>query len=103
MRIPLEVRPGWSRPWPIQAMGSIKPSGVIGIVVAQKFPDPVVIREKIEEGIARVSPDTVWVMRDSERKGHAANYAWAAFRAHGIEPFLAPLIPAMKSKGVERD
>lgn len=74
--------------------------GVIGIVVAQKFPDPKIIRVKLEEGIERVSPDTVWVMRDAERKGHAANFAWQTFKAHGIVPFLAPLVPAWKSDGL---
>lgn len=90
--------------WRTQVAGVLEPAkGVIGIVVAQKFPEPMLIREKIEEGIERVSPDTVWVMRDAERKGHAANFAWATFKAHGIVPFLAPLVPAWKSKGVERD
>ena len=88
---------GWHR---VVSGEYVAPSGVIGIVVAQKFPDPKTIRLRIEEGIERVSPDTVWVMRDSERKGHAANYAWATFRAHGIEPFLAPLVPAWKGDGL---
>jgi hypothetical protein len=87
--------------WRYQIDGEFEyPKGVIGIVVAQKFPEPKLIREKLEEGIARVSPETVWVMRDAERKGHAANFAWQTFKANGIEPFLAPLSPGMKSEGV---
>lgn len=35
-------------------------------------------------------------MRDAERKGHAVNFAWQTFRSHGIEPFLAPLVPFWK-------
>jgi hypothetical protein len=77
------------------------PRGVIGIVVAQKFPDPQVIRVTLEDGISRVSPDTVWVMRDAPRKGHASEFAWQTFKSHGIEPFLAPLTPAWKSKGLD--
>lgn len=74
------------------------PKGVIGIVVAQKFPEPELIRLKLIEGISRVHPDTVWVMRDAERKGHAANVAWDTFREYEIEPFLAPLVPDWQRK-----
>lgn len=75
-----------------------QPKGVIGIIVAQKFPDPEIIRIKLEEGIERVSPDTVWVMREAERKDHAVNFAWQTFRSHGITPLLAPLVPAWQRK-----
>lgn len=88
--------------WHTQVGGEfVQPKGVIGIVVAQKFPDPELIRVKLEEGIERVAPGTVWVMREAERKGHAANFAWQTFKSHGIVPFLAPLVPAWKSKGVD--
>jgi hypothetical protein len=87
--------------WRYQISGDLeRPTGVIGVVVAQKFPEPTLIREKLEEGIARVHPATVWVLRDAERKNHAVNYAWQTFKSHGIEPFLAPLAPGMKSKGI---
>lgn len=88
--------------WATQISGEfIAPKGVIGIVVAQKFPEPDLIREKLLEGISRVSPDTVWIMRDQERKSHAATVAWDVFRECGIEPFLAPLNPAWKSEGYD--
>lgn len=73
-----------------------KPQGVIGIVVAQKFPEPELIRMKLIEGISRVHPDTVWVMRDQARKSHAATVAWETFAEYGIEPFLSELVPAWK-------
>ena len=85
--------------WRTQVGGEYEaPKGVIGIVVAQKFPDPELIRVKLEEGIERVAPDTVWVMREAERKGHAVNFAWQTFKSHGIVPFLAPLVPAWQRK-----
>jgi len=65
------------------------PRGVIGIVVAKNFPDPELIREKIEEGIARVAPDTVWVMRNPRKKNDAMTVAWDVLEEHGIEPLLA--------------
>lgn len=68
----------------------------IGIVVAQSFPDTALIVEKLEEGIARAHPDTVWVMRDPERANHAVNAAYAVFREHKITPILAPLLPEWK-------
>ena len=74
------------------------PKGVIGIVVAPKFPDPQIIRDKIEEGIARVSPDAVWVIREKRQTNHAVNAAWETLEAHGIEPMLAPLTPAWKGE-----
>lgn len=78
-----------------------RPQGVIGIVVAQKFPEPDLIRAKLIEGISRVHPDTVWVMRDAARKGHAATVAWETFAEYGIEPFLTPLVPAWQAKAAD--
>ena len=72
----------------------VAPKGVIGIVVAQKFPDPEAIRKTLLDGIERVAPDTVWVMRDAPRANHASTFAWRTFESAGIEPFLAPLTPA---------
>jgi hypothetical protein len=90
--------------WRTQIAGDYEPpKGVIGIVVAQKFPDPEVIRKTLEDGFARVAPDTVWVMREAERKGHAVNFAWQTFKAHGITPLLAPLVPAWKSNGIANE
>lgn len=74
----------------------LKPKGVIGIVIAQNFPDLDLIREKLIEGIGRVGPDTVWVMREAPRAKHAAQVAWDTFGEFGIEPILAPLVPYWK-------
>jgi hypothetical protein len=68
------------------------PKGVVGIVVAQKFPDEDLIRTKILEGVSRVHPDTVWVLRDTERKSHASRIVWETLRECGIQPFQAPLV-----------
>lgn len=72
------------------------PKGVVGIVVAQNFPDLGLIRAKLEEGIERVAPETVWVMREAPHKDHAVVAAWDTLRAHDIEPFLVPLVPAWR-------
>ncbi len=73
------------------ALGHYEPvRGVIGIVVAPKFPDEAIIREKLEEGIARVPADTVWVMRTPRKKNDAVSVAWDVLEEHGIEPVLAP-------------
>lgn len=66
-----------------------QPTGVIGIVVAAKFPEPDLIREKLEEGIARVPADTVWVVRGARKRGDAISVAWDVLEEHGIEPLLA--------------
>lgn len=86
----LATRPGWH-----SQIGDefVAPKGVIGIVVAQAFPDEAVIREKIIEGIQRAHPDTVWVMREQPREKHAAKIAWDTFEQFGVEPILAPLVP----------
>lgn len=78
---------GWT-----QSVGGehVMPKGVIGIVVAAKFPEPDLIREKLIEGIERVSADTVWIMRSPVKKGDAITVAWDVLREHGIEPLLAP-------------
>jgi hypothetical protein len=76
-----------------------KPKGVVGVVVAPKFPDLGIIREKIEEGIARVSSDTVWVIREKPQANHSVNAVWETLAAHGIEPFIAPLLPCYKADG----
>lgn len=73
-----------------------RPKGVIGIVVAQAFPEPGLIREKLVEGISRVHPETVWVMRDAPRAKHAGQVAWDTFKEFGVEPIQAPLVPAWK-------
>lgn len=78
----------------------VEPKGCIGLVIAQKFPEPDLIRTRIIEGVSRVHPDTVWVMRDTERKGHAACIAYETFREMDIEPALAPLVPYWQSKGL---
>lgn len=85
-----ELQPiGRSRCHP--ALGHYEPiKGVVGIVVAAKFPEPELIREKLEEGIARVGPDTVWVMRSPRKRGDAISVAWDVLEEHGIEPVLAP-------------
>lgn len=89
---------GWSQ----QIAGEhVPPTGVVGIIVAQKFPDPELIRVTLEDGFARVAPDTVWVLREAERKGHAVNYAWQTFKSNGITPLLAPLNPAWQAKDEE--
>lgn len=75
------------------------PNGVIGVIVAQKFPEPDLIREKLEEGLARVAPETVWVLREAPKANHAVSVAWDTLRANGIEPFLAPLLPFFARKG----
>ena len=90
--------------WHTQIEGDYeKPVNVIGVIVAPKFPDLDLIREKIEEGIARVAPDTVWVIREKPQANHSVNVVWDVLTEHGIEPLLAPLVPAWKSKGIERD
>jgi hypothetical protein len=89
------VTPGWSSLTRF-AEEFIPPRGVIGIVIAQAFPDAGLIREKITEGIQRAHPDTVWVMRDAQRDKHAAKVAWETFEQFGIEPILAPLVPRWK-------
>jgi hypothetical protein len=90
--------------WAQQIGGEyVAPKGVIGIVVAQKFPDPEAIRKTLLDGIERVAPDTVWVMRDAPRANHASTFAWRTFEGAGIEPFLAPLTPAWQKKGTEHD
>lgn len=76
-----------------------RPKGVIGIVVAQAFPEPELIREKLVEGISRVQPGTVWVMRDAPRAKHAAQVAWDTFKEFEIEAIQAPLVPAWKLPG----
>jgi hypothetical protein len=78
----------------------VPPKGVIGIVVAAKFPDPAAIRTVLEDGFGRVAPETVWVMRENARKEHAVTFAWQTFKNNGIEPLLAPLVPAWKSDGM---
>ena len=83
--------------WHTQIAGEhTPPVGVIGVVVAPKFPDLEVIREKIREGIERVSPETVWVIREKPQRNHAVNIVWEELRAAGIEPFHADLVPAWK-------
>lgn len=90
--------------WHTQVTGEFEPpKGVIAVVVAPKFPDLALIREKIEEGIARVHPDTVWVIREKPAANHAVTAVWDVLTEHGIEPILAPLVPAWKSAGVERE
>lgn len=80
--------------WRVQYDGEWeRPSGVIGVIVAQKFPEPELIREKLEEGLARVAPGTVWVLREAAKSNHAVTVAWDTLRDHGVEPFLAPLLP----------
>ena len=85
--------------WRTQVVGEYeKPTNVIGVVVAPKFPDANLIREKMEEGIARVSPDTVWVIREKPQENHAVNTVWDVLTEHGIEPLLVPLVPAWKGE-----
>lgn len=93
---------GWAQQieLPDHPVEYVAPKGVVGIVVAQKFPDPEAIRKTLLDGIERVAPDTVWVMRDAPRANHASTFAWRTFESAGIEPFLAPLTPAWKSRGV---
>jgi hypothetical protein len=84
--------------WHTQVAGEYeKPTGVIGVVVAPKFPDLEVIRGKIEEGIARVAPETVWVVRERPQKNHAVNVVWQVLKKNGIEPLHVPLVPAWQS------
>lgn len=93
------VREGWRT----QVAGEYrKPTGVIGIVVAPKFPDPDIIREKIREGVER-RPDDVWVIREKPQKDHAVNVVWETLDELGVEPFHVPLVDAWKSKGIEID
>lgn len=91
---------GWAQQieLPDHPVEYVAPKGVVGIVVAQKFPDPKAIRKTLLDGIERVAPDTVWVMRDAPRANHASTFAWRTFESEGIEPFLAPLTPAWKAK-----
>lgn len=74
------------------------PKGVVGIVVAQNFPAPELIREKLEEGIARVAPETVWVMREAPKSNHAVTVAWDVLHEHGVEPIQSPLVPFFVAK-----
>lgn len=94
---------GWRTQIETEAHSGIwtPPKGVVGIVVAQKFPDPQAIRTTLEEGIERVAKDTVWVLREAPRTNHAVTFAWQTLKNHDIEPFLAPLVPAWKSKGLD--
>ena len=75
-------------------------AGVFGVVVAKSFNDPTSIRKHLEAGIEKV-PDAVWVMREKQgQKDHAAEFAWQTFKAHGITPFVVPLLPYWQSKGL---
>lgn len=88
--------------WATQIGGEWEaPRGAIGVIVAQKFSDRDLISEKLEEGIARVAPDTVWILRESPKSNHAVTAAWDTLRAHDIEPFLAPLLPYFTRKDDE--
>lgn len=92
------VRPGWHT----QVAGEYeRPKGVIGVVVAPKFPDLDLIREKIKEGVSRVAPETVWVVREKPQRGHAVNAVWEVLEAHGVEPLHVSLVPAWKGEGYD--
>lgn len=95
---------GWAQQieLPDHPVEYVAPKGVVGIVVAQKFPDPEAIRKTLLDGIERVAPDTVWVMRDAQRANHASTFAWRTFESAGIEPFLAPLTPAWDTRFKDR-
>lgn len=84
--------------WHTQVAGVYeKPTGVIGVVVAPKFPDLDIIREKIREGIEK-RPNDVWVIREKPQKDHAVNVVWDTLTEAGIEPFHVPLVPAFKRR-----
>lgn len=78
------------------------PKGVIGIIVAQKFPEPDLIRTKLIEGISRVHPDTVWVVRNAPKSNDAVTFAWDTFKEFEIEPILAGLVPYWKGPDKDR-
>lgn len=84
--------------WHTQVAGEYeRPTGVIGVVVAPKFPDLDIIREKIREGAQR-RPDDVWVVREKPQANHAVNAVWETLDELGIEPLLVPLVPCFKVK-----
>ena len=88
--------------WHTQVAGEYeRPTGVIGVVVAPKFPDLDLIREKIAEGAQRVAPETVWVVREKRQRGHAVNAVWDVLEEHGIEPLLVPLVPAWRHRSAK--
>lgn len=88
--------------WHTQIAGEYeRPKGVIGVVVAPKFPDLDLIREKIEEGVVRVAPETVWVIREKRQRNHAVSAVWEVLQAHGIEPLHVPLVSAWKGEGYD--
>lgn len=84
--------------WHTQVSGVYeKPTGVIGVVVAPKFPDLDIIREKIREGIEK-RPNDVWVIREKPQANHAVNVVWDTLTEAGIEPFHVPLVEAWRAK-----
>jgi hypothetical protein len=87
--------------WHTQIAGEYqKPSGVIGVVVAPKFPDLDIIRKTIREGAER-RPEDVWVIREKPQANHAVVAVWETLDELGIEPMLAPLNPAWAAKREE--
>lgn len=76
------------------------PKGVIGVVVAPKFPDLDIIRQTILDGIEK-RPDDVWVIREKPQANHAVTVVWETLSEAGIEPFLVPLVDAWLAKREE--
>lgn len=64
---------------------------VIGLVIAQDFPDPNLLEQALIRG-SQQYPDAIWVMRGKPNKAHIGRYAEEALAALGIEVLYAETI-----------
>ena len=68
------------------------PTKSIGVVCAKSFSDTAKIRSEIEKGVEHLE-DYTWILHQKPTKGSGISIVNAVLSEHGIEPFVAPLLP----------